>query len=222
MRHPPLVQHISPVRDVQRPLDVMLHHQNSRPQPVADFPYLLKHLFHHDWRKPQRRLVQQQCFRCRHQASAQRQHLLLPSRHLARKVAPLPVKYRKQLHHRIKPYRLLPRVIEIQASHLQVLLNRQMSEHPPALRHERNPFLHDFVRSRVQRLPAPKHLAAHDRRKPHDRLQRGGLPSAVRPHHRDNLALAHPQRRPVQRDDRIIMHRYVNQFQQIVSHRSSP
>ena len=76
----------------------------------------------------------------------------------------------------------------------EVLLDRELAEDPPALRHER----HACARDRLgalppQRAPAQPDLAGRRRHDAHDRVQRRRLAGAVRADQADDLALVDAQ-----------------------------
>ena len=72
----PRLQHIAPVRDLQRHMRVLLDQQHRRPA-LMDFADDLEYRLHDDRREAERGLVEQQQPGLRHQAARDRDHLLL-------------------------------------------------------------------------------------------------------------------------------------------------
>ena len=213
VHHPAVFQDVSPVDDVQDALDVVLNDDDRGIEPLADVRDFLKHLFDHDGREAQRGFVEQQHLRAGHEAAAQGQHLLLPAGHLAGQVAALLLQDGEEFHDRVQAAFLFHPVVEVQATHFQVLLDGEVGEDPPALGHEGDSLLHHLMGGRHQRVLPPVDAAAAHRGESHDGLQNGGLPGPVGAHYRHHLALPHPHRNLFQSGHGSVVHGHVDQFE---------
>jgi len=78
-REPASLQHITPVRDLQSHVRILLDQQHCH-STLLDFGDDLGHRLHGDGRKAERRLVEQQQARLSHQAAGDRDHLQLAAR----------------------------------------------------------------------------------------------------------------------------------------------
>jgi len=78
-REPASLQHITPVRDLQSHVRILLDPQHCH-STLLDFGDDLEHRLHDDGRKAERRLVEQQQARLSHQAAGDRDHLQLTAR----------------------------------------------------------------------------------------------------------------------------------------------
>jgi hypothetical protein len=134
-----------------------------------------------------RRLVEQQELRVEEQRPADRQHFLLAARKLAAfVVAPL-VETREELVD--AGWRPRPGPLQ---RHQKILLDGEVRENPPALRHVADAESRDPERRPVGgRLIEDGDRTAARRRQPHDAAQGGCLAGAVAAEQCDELAFAH-------------------------------
>ena len=170
----------------------------------------------HDRGEPECGFVEQEQVGRAHQTSADGEHLLLTTGHLAGHVAALLVQDGEELDHRLQPPPFLRLVGEVEAAHLEVLLDREMGEHATSLGDEANALFDDLVRLGLEPLASPVDFAGDDRRQTHDRLEHGRFARAVRTHHGDRLALADAQRDAVERTNRAVVDGDVGQLQRDV------
>src|SRR5262249_32745016 len=92
----------------------------------------------------------------------------------------------------------------------KVLLHRELAEDAPAFVHERHAAPRHLSRPAPNnRGPVEPDIAATDRRRAHDRVERRGLPGAVRPDQPDDLPGSHLERQPANGLDRAVPDREV-------------
>ena len=96
-------------------------------------------------------------------------------------------------------------VVQVQAAHFQVLLDGEVGEDTPALRHEGDTLFHYFVGGGRQQAVAPVDLPGNYRGQSHHGFENSGFSGPIGTHYRHDLSLADPQRHVVQgRDDAIV------------------
>src|SRR3990172_3206818 len=134
----PLVDHVSPVRDLRAEMQVLLGEQDRHPL-RADPDDHVGQKRHDQRRESLRRLVEEEQVGVRHEGACDGEHLLLPARQLAPEVL-LPLLETGEegidLLHRPGGGRLLlpPH------GHLEVFPDRQVRKAPAVLGHEPDPF----------------------------------------------------------------------------------
>ena len=133
-------------------------------------------------------LVEQEQFGGCHEATAEGEHLLLSSGHLAGVVAALFVEDGEQFHDGVEAASLFRAVVEVDAAHLEVFGDGQVGEDAAALGYKGDAFLDDFVGLGGQGLLAPVDGTVHHGGEAHDGLEDGGLASPVGSHDGDDLA----------------------------------
>jgi hypothetical protein len=172
-------------------------------------------LLHHHRRQAQRRLVEHQEARARHQGAADGEHLLLPARHRARGLARALAQDGEELEHaREALLAVRPGPPRVRAQ-LEILPDRQGREDLPAFRH-----LHDAVGDDVvAREPVDAPAVEHDLARPGavqagDRPQHRRLAGAVGAHHGEDLALFDRHGHAAQRRQIAVGHLHPPELQQ--------
>ena len=154
-------------------------------------------------RQAERRLVEQQQPRTRHQGAGDGEHLLLTTGQAARPLRP------SLAQHRIHPEPALDVGVDLLVladvrPDEQVVLDGQFGQRAPALRDVGDSQAHDVGRLLADQLLALERDAALRLDHPRDRTERGGLARAVGAEDDDHLALADMEIEPVEHLDRAI------------------
>ena len=174
----------------------------------------VKDLLDQHWRKPHRRLVEQQHLGPAHQRAADRQHLLLAARERATVLVHALFQAREQAEHALHIGADVFLVGAGKRAHLKVLAHAQARKNAPALGRLQHAQVHDLVRGNlVDALAFEHNLTLARRRDARDRAQRGALARAVRADQRDDLALLDGDRDAFERVDIAIVGMNVIQFQ---------
>ncbi len=139
-------------------------------------------------REAERRLVEQEHERVGDERPRDRELLLLPAGELAGRAPPIVAHDGKQL------VRALHRgLVAVRAAagkpEAQILLDAQLGEDAPPFGHERDPGAGDVLGGPAAEIPvAETDRARRDGGRAHDRVQRRGLPGAVRADEPDDLS----------------------------------
>ena len=154
-----------------------------------------------DRAEPERRLVQQQHARPRHQCARDRELLLLSSRQRARELRrPLA----QDGERREPPLRVLTEPVAVgpgDPADREVLLDRQLGEHVTTLRDERDPPPDDRLRRHAEdRRAVEPHRAGSRLQRAREGPQQRGLPRPVRAERGDDLPVRDPERDIPERD----------------------
>src|SRR5438552_11411147 len=75
--------HVATVGDADRLMKILLGHEHRQAIALLEIADLVDDVAHEQRRKPDRRLVDQQNFGCRHQGACESQHLLFAAAHAA-------------------------------------------------------------------------------------------------------------------------------------------
>ena len=162
-------------------------------------------------RQPERRLVEQDHLRARHQRAADHQHLLLAARQIAGLLIAAIAQRREQ---RIGALDAIAQRLVIVAhvtARYQIFLDRQVLEYAAALEHLRDAVPHHLVRWQavearsVELDRALGDLAALGHQQARDRLERRGLAGAVRAEHGRDLARARVERHALEHQDHAVV-----------------
>src|SRR6266542_4139247 len=140
----PLGHDVHPLRQRERRLHGLLHHQHRGAAPV-DLAQDPLHLFHDHRSEPFGGLVNQEHLRVAHEGAPDRQHLLLPARQRPRALPLALAKTREELIDALERPAAVARGGALDA-HQQVLLHRDRREDPALLRHVADPEPRDPVR----------------------------------------------------------------------------
>ncbi len=203
--NPPVLQHVSIIRHVQRGGRELLHqqHRDSFVLQPRDDP---EHFFHQDGRQAHRRFVQQHQFRIQHHGAGHGQHLLFAAGQRAGQLVAAFLQAREQVHGAAQVglhVAFGPAARQARkGAQQQVVGHRQGREHPPSLGRVRQPQPRDAVGFEpVYTLAAQRDLARggadHARQRPHG----GGLAGAVGADQRHHLGLGHLHADTVQHFD---------------------
>ena len=130
------VHHIGAVRGGQRDMHRLLDHQHGDAA-LAQFGDDLIDLAHDQRRQAERRLVEQQQLRRRHQGAGDRQHLLLAARELAGLLAEALLQDREQRQHALEIGRRRLPVAPRRGAERDVLRHAERAEDAPPLGHQR-------------------------------------------------------------------------------------
>ena len=196
-----VLQEIAAAADRQTLRSVLLDQQHADAE-VLDAAERLEQLLAHQRREAERRLVEQQHLRVRHQGPADGQHLPLAAAHGAGELAHALGETGEEGQHLLQVGGLVrARAGEIGAEQ-QVLVHGEVGEDAAVLRHQRQARLDDGVRGHVREVDAaePDARARHVRDHAAQRLQAGRLAGAVGAQHDHDLAGAHAERHPVERE----------------------
>ena len=204
-QHHPAFEHaVHPVAYLHRTLQVLLDQQDSGAL-GADRAQGVVELVDDHRRQSQRHLVEQQHPRVGHQRAGDRHGLPLPARQRVGAPVPQPGDQREDLvgaFERPRPRPPCPR------PDLQVLLDGQAREEPPALRGERHPEPDAAVRRHRGDVAAlPPHDPPARAQRPGERGEQRRLPGAVGADQRHRLALVDGDRDAVQRLHVSVMRR---------------
>ena len=199
----PGLEHVAAVRGVERHQRVLLDEQDRRAL-LVDLLDDVEDPLDEDRREPERRLVEQQQLRARHQRAADRAHLLLAARHrpgLLRRAARAGAGRAR----RRDPCRSLISARSLRwnapISRFSITVMRGKSRRPSGdCAIPRLTISCAGDRGDVAALEADRALARPV--EPVDRAQRRRLAGAVRAEQRHDLALVHLERDPLQRVDR--------------------
>src|SRR4051812_45999708 len=198
------LEHVAPGRDVERVVGVLLDEHDRRALRV-DLADDLVDAVDDDRREPERRLVEEQELRLRHDRAPDREHLLLAAGHRPALLALALLQAREQRVHAVQVLADALRVPARERAHLEVLEDRHAREDPPALGRLRDADLGDGVARQPLDLGAVEDDAAHPRRHDaRDRAQRRRLAGAVRADERDDLAFVDLERDALERLDRAV------------------
>ena len=192
------------------PGGVLLHQQDGNPAP-AELLDNVEDFVGDQRRQPQGRLIQEQKPGLGHQGPAHGHHLLLPAGEGVGPLAgPLPEFGEPGIDRGQAPGQLRPAYPQGQGPQLQVLLDRQVPEHLPALGAQGHAFGRHGRGGRAGDLEAVQEdAAARRRRQPHDGLEQAGLAGAVGPHQGHGLAGRHRQVDAEQGLGGAVVHRQV-------------
>ncbi len=202
--HAAAFDHVRVLGDRERLRHVLLDEQH-RHALIADPPHHREQLVEQLRREAERRLVEHEQSRPRHERAPDREHLLFAAAHRPGElIAPLlePCEEAKHLAH---PRLALVARGEI-AAELEVLAHRHLRKELPPLGHEREPLRHDRRRRGRQRRVVEQHLALV-RDEPGQRPQQRRLAGAVRSHDHGKLARRHLQVDGIEHADRAVARR---------------
>ena len=151
-------------------------------------------------------LVEEQELRVRHQRATDGQHLLLAARQgLGPLPAPLP-EPREMLEHAVQILRHLLAVAAQVGAGVEVLLDRQVGEDAPALRHLRDSQRHHLLgEGAVDALATEPDLALGQRLETGNRAQQRALPRPVGADDGDHRAVGDVQADAAQRRDLVVV-----------------
>ena len=176
----PVVEHDGPVGQLQRPVDLLLDH-DQRGAVAIDLPQPLVHGVDHDRRQAQGELVGHEHLGRHHQDLGQRQQALLPTRQRAPHLAPALAEDREG---RVGPLEVVLELappVPLAEGQRQVLLDREAREDAPALHHVGHAEPGDLVGGQCgDVLPGEDDLARRRGHEPRDRPGDGRLAGAVR------------------------------------------
>src|SRR5262249_1255135 len=178
--HASVLQHVAALREGQGLPRVLLDQQHRRPGAIdlGDDP---EDLLHDQWRQPERRLIQHQDARQRHQGPSNREHLLLTTRQRPRGLSAPLTQDRKQRQDTIETLRTLrfrPRGVRAE---LEVLPNGEARKDLAPLRNlDNTPLHHCVTRQPIRPDVLQQDLACAQTHQARDRPQHGRLPGSVR------------------------------------------
>ncbi len=156
-------------------------------------------------RDAERRLVEHQEFRVAHQRAADGEHLLLAAGERAGGLLHAFFQPRENRENVIAVLRVQRGVVLQIGAHREILVDGEIRENHPALRHMAKSARHDPMRRQRRDVFAEKRdLARLRSQQSGDRAQRGGLPRAVAADQRDDRALLDLERDAAERGDRAV------------------
>src|SRR6266851_6766073 len=200
---------IAAVGDLDRLVKILFGHQDGEIVALLELADLGDHAADQVGRETDRGLVDQKDARCRHQRAPKRQHLLLPAAHRAGELPAALRERREGLEAVCEIARdVAPRRRAIGAKQ-QVLLDGELGEEAPALRHQRDAEIDDFLRRPADKIDAPvvaleKDLAGARPHDSHDAVDQRRLAVAVGAEQGDRLAGGDGERNAVQDADRAV------------------
>ena len=179
-------EHIRPVGECDGALRALLDEQD-RDAAVADFGERAENRVDERRREAERRLIEEEHVGSGHECAADRQLLLLAAGECSGLTVAEFGEHREELVRRAE------RVGAVAAAgrepEPQVLLDGQLTEDAPALRHERDSGARDRLRRAApHRVAGEADVPGRRRDDTHDRVQRRRLAGAVRPDQADELA----------------------------------
>src|SRR4051794_33074957 len=164
---------------------------------------------HHLRRESERRFIEQQHLRLRHQCARDREHLLLAARQRPRVLLDPVLQHREEREDAVV-FGLLNFVFAQIRPELEVVLHRQVREDAATLGHMRDAHRGHRVRlASADRGAVVEHIARFRLEQTADRAQRRRLARAVRADERDDLALLHVETDAVQRGDLAVADRKI-------------
>src|SRR6267143_397936 len=193
-------QNIKSTARQRRQSDVLLDQQHRRAlllqglQNAADFLNKLR-------RKAARWLVKQQDARKAHQGATDGNHLLLAAGKCRDQLAPPLAQPGEELKHPCQalPYGVCTDARALaHAAKLQVLKNRQTAEKVTHLRYLHHAFGKRLMRCASRNVGAVKNDSSAGRKKAANRVDQRAFAAAIGAKQRDNLAVVHLQRNPMQ------------------------
>ena len=196
-------QHIAAIGDGERQRRHLID-QQDRDALVAQLGENVEQLVDHRRRKPERRLVEQQDARLRHQPARDREHLLLAAGEQSG-AAVQPVAQARKSVEQAAIIGSISAPGREWAPSTQIVVDRQFGKHLPAFRHQREACGRDLMGLEPRDAAVVEQDLAVDRaqqagQRPHD----GGLAGAVGADHGDRLAGPHLERDVVQHRRRAI------------------
>ena len=196
--------------DIERRDRVLLDQQDRQPFLPVDAADDLEDLRDQEWRQPEARLVEHQQFWLRHQGASDRQHLLFAAGQIAGSDRAAFVEAGKIA---VDPFPVAGHVVT--AAHGrgrdEVLVGRQVLEHPPSLEHVGDAELDALLRHQRADAAAEKRefaapdLAAFGGEQAADRFQRGALAGAIGAQQRHHAALGDVERDALDRKRNIVV-----------------
>src|SRR5438552_1290373 len=192
-RDAPVLEHVAPVRELERARHVLLD-EEERGARVVHATERLEDELHRHRRQAEARLVEQEEPRPRHEATADRAHRLLAAREGAGELALALAPAGKQREDGLERF-VAPPPVAATAAELEVVAHGQRREQLAPLGHVGDAARDDLRRSepvdpRARELDAP----AAARQQSGDRPERRGLAGAVGPDQRHRLAVSHLER----------------------------
>ncbi len=190
INNPAAAHHIGPVGDAQRRAGVLFNQQNCSAG-IAQALDLLEHLLNDQWRKTERRLIEQKELRRRHQAAGDRQHLLLAAAHGPRRLPPPLLQDRKT---DVLLGQAMP-VLRARRGHertdQQVLLNRHRPEQLTPFRDEADAEPNDLLGAQLADVVSVEREAPGlSRQQSQYAVEKRALAGTVGAKNADELALA--------------------------------
>ncbi len=203
-----VLQHVTAIGELQRLVGVLLDEEDGHSLFTQLFNGV-EDLLNDNWRKTQRRFIQQQQARLAHQGAADRQHLLLTAGHGPRTLNTTLPQAREEFVHQLDTGLILVAVSE-EAAHRQVLFHRHAREDATPFRDYRHRFTHDSGGLPVGDVFAIKHNpTAGGARVAAQGTEQRGFARAVSPNQGDDFALIDMQADVVQRLDLAVVGTYL-------------
>src|SRR5581483_8474585 len=194
-QHPARLEDVAPVGERQRQLHVLLDEQHREALRPVHVPEPLQYLADHAVGQAERRLVDQEEPRARHEPAPDRDHLLLAA---GERVGPLRAALPEAREESLDPGEALGPVAlrrRVIRAELEILPDGEVGEQPAALEDvsqaERDALVGRQAVDRTPGQPDPALARSHQTR---DAVEERRLPGAVRTQERDDLALPHLQR----------------------------
>ena len=182
------------MREGQRRLDVLLHEEDRHATPI-DLAQDVEDGLDEARREAERRLVEDQERRARHERAPDRHHLLLAAREGAGDLPPAFSQNGEDRVDVLEPRRPSGPRARREGAELEVLLDGHRAEEPPPLGHHGDATLHDRVsRHAVERRALPADRAGARAEEPGDAPDERGLPRPIGAEERDDLPRAGGQR----------------------------
>jgi len=208
-RHAARLEHVRAIGEAQRKRGVLLDEQHRGPA-VADAGDHRADRLDHDRREPERRLVEQNQRRPRHQRAADGEHLLLATGQRSGELLTPLLQHRERVEDARHVLCDLPAIGADEGAELQMLLHRHLWPDLALLRTVRDAEADDDVGiGALDRLAAERDRARTRREDAGDRAQHRRLAGAVRADQRHELAFVHGERHAVQHARRPAMQRDV-------------
>src|SRR6266850_422421 len=186
----PFLEHVDPVREVEREGDVLLGEEDREPVGLEPTDLLLQ-VIDHERCEPLGGLVEEQELRVPHEGPRDREHLLLAARQKAAGPVAQRPEGREQIEHPLRREAARTRAL---LGDVEVLPHRQIGEDPAILGNEADAEPGGTERRLARDVAAlPHDPAARRRRESHDRAHSRGLADAVAPEQTDALARRDPE-----------------------------
>ena len=182
------LHNVPAIGKLQRKIRVLLYKKHCHAG-VAKGAHRAHHFGHHQRREAERGLVEQEQLRPGHQGAAEGEHLLLPARKRAGRLAAALPQDRKARHRLAEAALDFPPPGQQIRGRPQVFLDGQLGEHAASFGHMHESERDDAIGRQAGNRAAIEPDAAFSRpQQPTDRAQRCALSRAVGADHGDDLA----------------------------------
>src|SRR6266542_714659 len=208
---PAVLHDVAVVRDPEREVRVLLDEQEARLLLAVHALDDVEDFAHEQRREAERRLVEEDELRARHERAADREHLLLAAGEVAGEPLAALSQAREVVEHHL-PVALEARpVVPGEPTHRDVLVDRQVLEDAAALHHLEDAVADDLLGRElvephaVELDGAVGDLSLLGVEEPGDGLERRRLAGPVRPEQRDDLPVRDLEREPLQDEDDVVV-----------------